>query len=320
MAPETFSVIIPNWNGVKFLPACLNSLRTQTYRHFEVLVVDNASSDESVSLIQRDYPEVRLIALTENRGFTGAVNAGIAQAKGSLVALLNQDAEADPRWLEEMAYAADAHPEAGAIACKIMLFDQRDRFHSAGDNYRLDGIPVNRGVWQKDEGQYDDKTEVFAACGGAAAYRRRVLDEVGWFDESFFMYCDDVDLAWRQQLAGWRTVFAPSAVVFHYLSASGGGVTASYYTGRNTIYVIVKNVPGPLLRKYWRAMLAAQLRISRDALRAWRGAAARSRLRGQVAGLLTWPRMLGKRRAIQRSRRVPIPYLENLLETARQIN
>ena len=314
MAPETFSVIIPNWNGVKFLPACLNSLRAQTYRHFEVLVVDNASSDESVSLIQRDYPEVRLIALTENRGFTGAVNAGIAQAKGSLVALLNQDAEADPRWLEEMAYAANAHPEAGAIACKIMLFDQRDRFHSAGDDYRLDGIPINRGVWQKDEGQYDDKTEVFAACGGAAAYRRRVLDEVGWFDESFFMYCDDVDLAWRQQLAGWRTVFAPSAVVFHYLSASGGGVTASYYTGRNTIYVIVKNVPGPLLRKYWPAMLAAQLRISKDALRAWRGAAARSRLRGQVAGLLTWPRMLGKRRAIQHSRRVPIPYLENLLE------
>jgi len=314
VAPETFSVIIPNWNGVKFLPACLNSLRAQTYRHFEVLVVDNASSDESVSLIQRDYPEVRLIALTENRGFTGAVNAGIAQAKGSLVALLNQDAEADPRWLEEMAYAANAHPEAGAIACKIMLFDQRDRFHSAGDDYRLDGIPINRGVWQKDEGQYDDKTEVFAACGGAAAYRRRVLDEVGWFDESFFMYCDDIDLAWRQQLAGWHTVFAPRAIVFHYLSASGGGVTASYYTGRNTIYVIVKNVPGPLLRKYWPAMLAAQLRISKDALRAWRGAAARSRLRGQVAGLLTWPRMLGKRRAIQRSRRVPIPYLENLLE------
>jgi GT2 family glycosyltransferase len=314
VAPETFSVIIPNWNGVKFLPACLNSLRAQTYRHVEVLVVDNASSDESVSLIQRDYPEVRLIALTENRGFTGAVNAGIAQAKGSLVALLNQDAEADPRWLEEMAYAADAHPEAGAIACKIMLFDQRDRFHSAGDNYRLDGIPINRGVWQKDEGQYDDKTEVFAACGGAAAYRRRVLDEVGWFDESFFMYCDDIDLAWRQQLAGWHTVFAPRAIVFHYLSASGGGVTASYYTGRNTIYVIVKNVPGPLLRKYWPAMLAAQLRISKDALRAWRGAAARSRLRGQVAGLLTWPRMLGKRRAIQHSRRVPIPYLENLLE------
>jgi len=314
MNTETFSVIVPSWNGVRFLPTCLDSLRAQTYSDLKVIVVDSASTDESVALIRRDYPEVRLIALTENRGFTGAVNAGIARAKGTLVALLNQDAEADPRWLEEMARAAFAHPEAGAIACKIMLFDRRDRFHSAGDNYRLDGIPVNRGVWQKDEGQYDTETEVFGACGGAAAYRRRVLDEIGWFDESFFMYCGDVDLAWRQQLAGWRTVYAPRAVAFHRLSASGGGVTASYYTGRNTIYVLVKNMPGALLGKYWRAILAAQLRTSADALRAWRGTAARARLRGQLAGLLTWPRMLGKRRAIQRSRRVSIAYLESLLE------
>lgn len=314
MAPESFSVIIPNWNGVKFLPTCLNSLSHQTYRHLEVLVVDNASTDESVALIRQDHPEVQLVALTENRGFTGAVNAGIARAKGSLVALLNQDAEADPRWLEEMAHAARAHPQAGAIASKIMLFDQRDHFHSAGDSYRADGTAVNRGVWRKDVGQYDAETEVFAACGGAAAYRRRALDEVGWLDESFFMYCEDVDLAWRQQLAGWHTVFAPRAVVFHHLGASGGGVTASYYTGRNAIYVIVKNMPAPLLLKYWPAILAAQLRVSRDALYAWRGAAARARLRGQMAGLLTWPRMLGKRRAIQRSRCVPIRYLEGLLE------
>ncbi len=314
MARETFSVIIPNWNGAKFLPGCLNSLRAQTYRHFEVLVVDNASTDESVALIRRDYPEVQLITLPHNRGFAGAVNAGIAEAKGTLVALLNQDAEADPRWLEEIARVAQGHPEAGAVACKIMLFDQRDHFHSAGDSYRLDGIPVNRGVWQKDEGQYDIETEVFAACGGAGAYRKCVLDEIGWFDEGFFMYCEDVDLAWRQQLAGWRTIYAPCAVAFHHLSASGGGVIASYYTGRNTIYVIVKNVPGPLLRKHWPAMLAAQLRISREALRAWRGAAARARLRGQLAGLLTWPRLLGQRRTIQRSRRVPVAYLESLLE------
>ncbi len=315
MVAEAFSVVIPSWNGVKLLPTCLDSLRAQTYRPFEVLIVDNASTDESVALIRRDYPEVQLITLAENRGFTGAVNAGIAQARGTLVALLNQDIEADPHWLEEMARAAQTHPEAGAIACKIMLFDQRDRFHSAGDDYRLDGIPVNRGVWQKDEGQYDTVTEVFSACGGAAAYRRCVLDEIGWFDESLFMYCEDIDLAWRQQLAGWRTIYTPRAVAFHRLSASGGGVTASYYTGRNTIYVIVKNIPDPLLRKCWPAMLAAQLHISKDALRAWRGAAARARLRGQLAGLLTWPRMLAKRRAIQWSRRVSIAYLESLLQT-----
>jgi len=311
---KTFSVIIPSWNGASLLPACLDSLRVQTFQDFEVLVVDNASTDETVDLIRRDYPEVTLIPLKENRGFTGAVNAGIAASQGSLIALLNQDVEADPRWLEEIARVAHAYPEAGAIACKIMLYDRRDHFHSAGDGYRRDGIPVNRGVWQKDVGQYNTECPVFAACGGAAAYRRHVLDQIGWFDETFFMYCEDVDLAWRQQLAGWSTIYAPRAVAFHHLSASGGGVTASYYTGRNTIYVIVKNVPSPLLQKYWPAMLKAQWRIFADALRAWRGAAARARMRGQCAALLTWPRMLGKRQAIQRSRRVSITYLESLLD------
>lgn len=314
MRPELLSVIIPSWNGAKLLPACLDSLRSQTYEHLEVIVVDNASTDESVTLVQRSYPEATLVPLTENRGYTGAVNAGIERAKGQLLSPLNQDVEVHPRWAEEIARAARAHPEAGAIACKIMLFDRRDHFHSAGDSFRVDGLPVNRGVWQKDQGQYDAGTEVFAACGGAAAYRRHVLDQIGQFDESFFMYCEDVDIAWRQQLVGWPTIFAPHAVAYHHLSASGGGVTASYLTGRNTIYVIAKNMPGPLLRKYWPAILAAQLRIASDALTAWRGAAARARLRGQLAGFLTWPRMLGKRRAIQRSRRVSIERLEDLLE------
>jgi GT2 family glycosyltransferase len=314
MDSDTISVIIPNWNGVRLLPACLDSLRAQTYSHFGTVVVDNASSDGSRALIEQQYPEVELIALPENRGFTGAVNSGIARSRGSLVALLNLDAEADPRWLEELALVARAHPQAGAIACKIMLHDQRDSFHSAGDQYRVDGIPVNRGVWERDVGQYDTPAYVFAACGGAAVYRRQVLDQIGSFDESFFMYLEDVDLAWRQQLAGWRTIYAPSAVVYHHLSASGGGVTASYYTGRNTIYVIAKNMPGPLLRKHGAAILSAQLRVTQDALRAWHGSAARARLRGQLAGLLTWPRMLAKRHAIQRTRQVSIAYLESLLQ------
>jgi GT2 family glycosyltransferase len=314
--PETISVIIPSWNGTTLLPPCLDSLRAQTYRQFDIWVVDSASSDDTVAIVRRDYPEVQLVPLDKNRGYSGATNVGIAQSQGALVAILNQDIVADPHWLEGIASAAAAHPEAGAIACKIMLFDQRDHFHSAGDFYRVDGIPVNRGVWQVDQGQYDQETEVFGPCGGAATYRRRVLDQIGLLDEGFFMYCEDVDLAWRQQLAGWCTIYTPRAVAYHHLSASGGGVTASYYTGRNTLYVIAKNVPGPMLRKYGPAMLTAQWRISRDALRAWRGEAARARLRGQLAGFLTWPRLLGKRRAIQRSRRVSLEYLEQLLRPA----
>ncbi len=314
MSPDTFSVIIPSWNGAQLLPACLESLRVQTYQDFEVLVVDNASTDGTPDIVQRDFGEVRLVSLPRNRGFTGATNAGIAQSRGTMVALINQDVEAHPHWLQEIARAAQAYPEAGAIACKIMLYAQRDHFHSAGDVYRIDGVPANRGVWEPDSGQYDEPTEVFSACGGAGAYRRRVLDQIGAFDESFFMYLEDVDLAWRQQLAGWPTIYAPSAVAFHHLSASGGGPTASYYTGRNTIYVIAKNMPDALLRKFGSAILSAQRHIAWDALRAWRGTAARARLRGQLAGLLTWPRMLSKRRHIQRTRRVSIAHLESLLE------
>ncbi len=314
MRAETFSVIIPSWNGTQLLPACLESLRVQTYHNFQVLVVDNASTDGTPRLVQQEFPEARLITLARNCGFTGATNVGIAQSTGTMVALMNQDIEADPHWLEAIALAAEAHPEAGAIACKIMLHGQRDHFHSAGDLFRLDGIPVNRGVWELDRGQYDDDAEVFSVCGGAGAYRRQVLDEIGAFDESFFMYLEDVDLAWRQQMLGWPTIYAPRAVAFHHLSASGGGLTASYYTGRNTIYVIAKNMPGALLRKFGSAILTAQFRIAKDALCAWRGRAARARLRGQLAGLLTWPRMLRKRHDIQRRRRVSIAHLESLLE------
>jgi GT2 family glycosyltransferase len=307
-------VIIPSWNGVNLLPTCLDSLRTQTYRCFETIVVDNASADGTVSLVRQSYPEVRLVALETNLGFAGGVNAGIARSTGQLVALINQDVEAAPQWLEALVAASRAHPEAGAFASKIMLFDQRDRFHSAGDSYRRDGIPVNRGVWERDIGQFDQQVDVFGACGGAAAYRKSMLDQIGWLDERFFMYCEDVDLAWRHQLVGWRTVFVPEAVAFHRLSASGGGVTASYYTGRNTIYVLAKNVPAPLLRRYLPTIVAAQGRVARAALGSWRGEAARARLRGQLAGLITWPGLLGSRRSIQRARRVSIDYLENLLQ------
>jgi GT2 family glycosyltransferase len=176
-------------------------------------------------------------------------------------------------------------------------------------------------VWQRDEGQFDQPGWIFGGCGGAVAYCREMLHDIGSigstkmmpFDESFFMYCEDVDLNWRAQLAGWKCWYTPEAVVYHKLSATGGGPIASYYTGRNTLWVIAKDVPGLLLRKHWRRILSAQWTISREALRAWRGEAARARLRGQMAGLLGWPRMLKKRRAIQSARRVPDQDIEAFL-------
>jgi GT2 family glycosyltransferase len=307
-----FSVIIPNWNGLRHLPTCLDALRRQTYPHLEVILVDNASTDESVALVRRDYPEVVVVELDENLGLIG-INRGVEVAGGEIIAALNNDTEVTPGWAEALVNAMLDHPDAGIAASKMLLFDQRDIIHSAGDAYRVDGIPVNRGVWQQDEGQFDGDEYIWGGCGGAVAYRRKMLDDIGAFDEDLFMYCEDVDLNWRAQLAGYKCVFAPQAVVYHHLSATGGGEIASFYTGRNTLWVLAKNYPGELLRRHWRAVLRAQLRISKEALKAWRGAAARARLRGQLAGLLGLPGWLRKRRTVQANRRVSVEEIEHLL-------
>lgn len=313
--PELFSIIIPNWNGKHHLEICLNALRRQTYAPIEVILSDNGSTDGSQEFVAEHFPEVRILAHSKNLGFTGACNAGLNVAKGSILALLNNDTEVDTNWVMEVVAAFERHPKAGAIASRMMLFDKRDHFHTAGDLYRVDGIPVNRGVWQPDHGQYDDEIQVFSACGGSSAYRREALDQVGLLDNDFFFSCEDVDLGWRLNLAGWTCYYAPKAVVYHKLKASGGdgGATGSFYDGRNFIYLIVKDYPGVLLRKHGGAILRAQLRLAVEALRSWRGKAARARLRGMGAGILNIPRLLIKRRAIQASRRVSINEIELLL-------
>lgn len=307
------SVIIPSYNGMAHLPTCLASLCAQTYTPLEIILVDNGSTDESVAYVRRAFPTIHLIALPQNQVFVGAVNRGIRTARGELIALLNNDTAAEPQWLSELVSALLSEPHAGMAASKMRLFQQRDTLHNAGDAVGLDGRPRNRGVWQKDEGQYDGERFVFAPCGGAALYRRTMLDAIGWFDEAFIAYCEDVDLAWRAQLAGWRCVYAPRAVVYHKLSATGGGALSSYFVGRNELWVIAKNFPSALWRKHWRRILAAQWQVTREALCAWRGAAARARLRGQLAGLWGLPQMLRQRRAIQAQRQVTDEYLEKIL-------
>jgi GT2 family glycosyltransferase len=298
------SIIIPHFNGKQHLDDCLHSLRQQTFTDFEVLLVDNGSTDGSQAYVRQQFPEVRLLELGRNLGFTGACNAGWRAAQGEFIILLNNDTEADPNWLAEVVGGFGRYPQAGAIASKMLLFDRRDHFHTAGDYVRIDGIPGNRGVWQRDVGQYDREEVVFSACGGAAAYRRQLLDEIGFLDDDFFFSCEDVDMGWRANLAGWQTMYIPTAVIYHKLKATGGSVTGSYYDGRNFLYLIWKNYPTSLLRRHGWLVVKAQLRITVEALRAWRGAAARARLRGQLAGLWGLFKMWPKRRRIQANRRI----------------
>ena len=281
------AVVIVNWNGREYLRTCLDSLRRQTHPQFQVIVVDNASTDGSLEMLAAAYPEVQVEALDENMGFVMGSNIGAARAGDvDVLVMLNNDTEAESDWLRNLCAALEAHPDAGAAASKMLLFDHRNVLHSAGDIMAPGYFPQNRGVWEVDEGQYDEDIWVFGPCGGAAAYRREVWEALEGFDPRLFMYLEDVDLAWRMQKAGWKTVFAPEAQVYHHLSATGGGRIASYYVGRNLILLHRWHLTREDWRREWRAILAGHARIVGDALRAWRGEAARARLQGVVHGLL----------------------------------
>ena len=297
------SIVIPTWNGLQHLRVCFAALRRQTLPPYEVFLVDNASQDDTIAFTQREFPEVKIIALPENLRFAGACNAGIRAATGEAIALLNNDTEADEHWLENVARTFAQHPAAGFVASKLRLFDQRDKLHSAGDFYSVRGVPGNRGVWQRDAGQFDQEY-VFGACGAASVYRRSMLDQIGLLDETFEFSCEDVDISWRAQLAGYKCAFAKDAIVYHKVSATGGGTLNSYYDGRNFIWLLAKDVPDEILRANFGAIVGQQLRITWDALKAWRGEAARMRLKGQVAGVLGLPKMLRARAAVQAGRRI----------------
>jgi GT2 family glycosyltransferase len=304
--------VIPNWNGARYLRACLDSLRAQTHQPLEILVVDGASMDDSRALVASEYPEVRLVALHENRGFAGNVNAGIRAARGEIVALLNNDAEADPAWLAELMSGFD-DPLVGSCASKILLSGTPVAINTAGDAYGRDGLPRQRGARTPDLGQYDRREDVFGACGGAAAYRRRMLEDVGLFDERLFFQCEDVDLAFRAQLAGYRCRYVPTARVYHRLGGTGGGPLSSYYVGRNNLWVLLKDAPAGMLLRHWPRMMAAQAWLTLRWLWHAREPAARAGLRGQARALLDLPEILRARRGVQRRRRVGDRYLESIL-------
>ncbi len=310
------SVVIPTHNGVHLLPECLEALWNQTYRDFETIVVDDASTDGTYDLLL-GYSEVLKVVLlpgTWGHGFAAAANAGLYEARGDILVLLNNDAVPDPDWLGELVGALDRNRWAGMAASRLMLYNRPDSFHSTGDYYGLDGVPNSRGVWQHDNGQYHREEEVFGPCAAAAAYRRSVLVDLACcggtqpphqvLDPQLWMYCEDVDLNLRARLRGHRTVYVPTARVLHRLSATGGGPLASYYVGRNLVYLVAKDLPLPIILRNLPRIAKAQAHFALQALRHIREPAARARLRGMQAGLLTWPCVLPSRKRVLASARL----------------
>ena len=243
---ELISVIVLNYNGKGFLNSCLSSLASQTYSDFEVIVVDNGSRDGSPEYVKENYPWVRLAKNDENLGFAGGTNVGIRAAKGKFIITLNNDSMADRRFIEELIKPM-ADPEVGVCAAKMLFPD--GRINSAGICISRSGAAWDRGMFEPDRGQYEFVEEVFGACAGAALYRREMLDEIGLFDEDFFLYLEDVDLAFRARLAGWKCLYVPGARVIHHHggTAGVGSDLAVYYGNRNIVWYPIKDFPFRLL-------------------------------------------------------------------------
>ncbi|MBA2441854.1 MAG: glycosyltransferase family 2 protein [Rubrobacter sp.] len=308
------TIVIPNWNGRRLLEACLASLREQSFRDFETLVVDNGSTDGSVELVELEFPEARVVTLEENRGFSAAVNRGIEESGSELVALLNNDTEQDPGWLAALVRAAEGHPEAGSFASKLLDAGERGVLDGAGDALRRSGLPYRLGHGEADRGRYDSLSPVFGACAAAALYRRAMLEDVGRFDEDFFAYCEDADLSFRAQLAGYRCLYVPGAVVYHVGSASSGGKrspTAVRLGTQNGLNVLVKNLPAPLVPRLAPFILAGQ--VSRLVMTTRSTDTLRANLAGYAGVWRLLPEMLRKRRGVQARRRVSNAYVRRLL-------
>ncbi|MDE2058819.1 MAG: glycosyltransferase family 2 protein [candidate division NC10 bacterium] len=309
--PPCVTVIAVNWNGKELLAACFQALRQQTFRDFEILLVDNGSTDGSVEFVTAGFPEVDVIALDENLGFSAANNIGIRHARGGYIALLNSDTEVEPRWLEELVNALDARPEIGFCASKMLLWQTREIADTCGDFYTVEGIAGKIGHLEH-AAQYNQPREVFGACAGAAIYRKSMLDDIGLLDEDFFLAHEDTDLSFRAQLMGYKCLYVPTAIVYHHLSATIGADsnTYIYYGHRNNEYVYIKNMPLLLLLKYWPWHLLFDFLLL---LFFFPRGKALPFLKAKGAALRGFPRMLKKRRQIQRACRVSTRDIERTL-------
>ena len=322
------SVIIVNFNGRTFLERCLNAVLAQeTVEPFEVVLVDNGSSDDSVAYTRRCFPRVRIIEAKKNLGFAGGNNLGIKAARGHHIVLLNNDTQVRPGWLRALIEAAESTPEAGAIAAKLLFLDPPNTIQNAGSLLLSDGSGADRGFREPDHGQYDVREEVFGVCGASALYRREMLDDVGGFDETFFLYYEDTDLNWRMRLRGWKVIYEPSAVVDHIHAGSSREWSPffTFHVDRNRLFMILKDAPfrmvigsflgfGVMAARGVLGGVRRRIVGRRDARElAHKGARARRlaiHLRVMASLTVHLPEMLAKRAEIRRRRTVPDTEIE----------
>ena len=296
------SIVVLNLNGRRHLPPLLAHLALQTERGFELIFVDNGSNDDSAALVEQGCAAynipLQVIRNKGNNGFAPACNQGLAVARAPFVAMLNNDTRPEPRWLEQLLHTAHSGERVGMVASKMLRAHKPQEIDSAGIAVDWAGIAWDWRGGEADKPEEKETVEIFGPCGGAALYRRDLLDALGGFDADFFAYLEDVDLAWRARLLGWRCLFQPQARVLHAHSATLGDASPlkRFLLGRNKVWLLAKNLPDADLRRHWETI------VGYDALAVGYGAATRgdfASLRGRLAGLAglggVWP----KRRQVQ---------------------
>ncbi|MBQ4536162.1 MAG: glycosyltransferase [Lachnospiraceae bacterium] len=254
------TIVIPNYNGIKYLEDCLNSIMMQTddAPEFEVLIVDNGSTDGSRELLVKLEQEtalsgrvnkgrnlIRNILLEENTGFCHAVNVGIEASQSPYVLLLNNDTKIKTGFIKNLYNAIQTNDRIFSVSSKMLMWDKPELLDDAGDYYNALGWAFARGKG-KLAAKYNQRANIFSACGGASIYRKAVFEEIGLFDEAHFAYLEDLDIGYRARIAGYRNIYEPGAEVLHYGSASTGSRYNEWKTERaaaNSIYVISKNMP-----------------------------------------------------------------------------
>jgi GT2 family glycosyltransferase len=308
---QLVSIIVVNWNGEGLLKDCLESLSRQSHISREIILVDNGSTDGSVSFVRESFPEVRIVELAENKGFTGGNLEGFRVSQGEYIALLNNDTRADERWIENLLRPMLEDPSIGICASKLLI-DGTRAVNSAGAGLTTAGVGFDRELGP-DGVLLNGVESVFGASGAAVLYRRKMLEEIGFLDEDFFLYDEDTDLSFRAQLAGWKCVCVASAIVYHKMNATVGRLSDVhvYYHSRNLEFVWVKNMPPALMLRFAHHKVIQE--FGAFCYVCVRHGKWRAFLRAKRDALMMLPKMLKKRRAIQRRRKVSNKYIKGML-------
>lgn len=307
----TISVIVVTWNGLHVLRDCVAALSRQTLDH-ELIVVDNGSQDATREWLAEHAPQAKVIALPSNLGFAGGNNVGLRAATGDYLGLLNNDTIAPPDFLEQLVAPLAADRRIGSAAGVLTFAHQPQTIASAGIVVSRDGLHRDLWAFQPVASLPAEPIEIFGASGGAVCYRRAALDDAGLFDEGYFNYLEDADLAWRLQLRGWRCVLAPEARVLHIYSATSGQGSPfkQRLLARNRLRVILRCLPLKVLRKHWWPIVRYDLLALGYGVARLQPAV----IAGRLHALRQIPELLQERRAVQKRREVPGESLEHWLE------